>query len=58
MIFISFCRPVRNGAIAIKTADLGAWLYDLAQVNFSDIKFKSGLLEARILYQVRPCYVL
>ena len=49
---------MRNGAIAIKTADLGAWLYDLAQVNFSDIKFKSGLLEARIVYQVRACYVL
>ena len=49
---------MRNNLIHIKTADFGVWLYDLSQVDFNDIKFKSGLLEARILYQVRPCYVL
>ena len=49
---------MRNGAIAIKTADFGAWLYDLDQVDFNNIKFKSGLLESHILYQVSPCCVL
>ena len=47
-----FCRDVRNARIAIKTADFGAWLYDLDQVNFSNIAFKSGLLESSVLLKV------
>ena len=47
-----FCRDVRNGQVAIKTADFGAWLYDLDKVNLNDIAFKSGLLESPVLFKV------